>query len=60
MLISLVTLKRYLKQNNGDIIVSMKSREESSFSNITNYKGYFDDIDETGNWTTGIYVIIKD
>ena len=30
------------------------------FGNITNYKGYFNDIDATGNWTTGIYVIIKD
>ena len=30
------------------------------FSNITNYKGYFNDIDKSENWTIGIYIIIKD
>ena len=42
--------------NNIDIFTDLVK----FMSGLRNYKGYFNDIDQTGNWTTGIYVIIKD
>ena len=51
---------RDLVQNWANENVNIFSDVVFFMSSLNKYKGYFRDIDETNNWTTGVYQILKD